>query len=102
MWLLWLLWWLWLLWLFQTRLKEVNKCHCYLIGKGALDNEELFVVEGSENWRSTPGQPEEREKCGKTAENPLHRRQPPEGCTVCTVGTRLCCELECLQTLAMN
>ena len=29
---------------------------------GALDDEELFIVEGSENWRSTPGQPEEREK----------------------------------------
>ena len=30
--------------------------------RGALDNEELFIVEGSKNWRSTPGQPEEREK----------------------------------------
>ena len=29
---------------------------------GALDDEELFIVEGSKNWRSTPGQPEEREK----------------------------------------
>ena len=28
----------------------------------ALDDEELFIVEGSKNWRSTPGQPEEREK----------------------------------------
>ena len=44
-------------------------------------------------------------RSSKNAENrpkPLHRHQPPEGCTVCTVGTRLCCELECLQTLAMN
>ena len=24
---------------------------------GALDNEEFFIIEGSENWRSTPGQP---------------------------------------------
>ena len=30
--------------------------------RGALDDEELFIVEGSKNWRSTPGQPEEREK----------------------------------------
>ena len=29
---------------------------------GALDDEELFIVESSKNWRSTPGQPEEREK----------------------------------------
>ena len=29
---------------------------------GALDDEELFIIEGSENWRSTPGQTEEREK----------------------------------------
>ena len=25
--------------------------------RGALDDEELFIVEGSKNWRSTPGQP---------------------------------------------
>ena len=25
--------------------------------RGALDNKELFIVEGSKNWRSTPGQP---------------------------------------------
>ena len=23
--------------------------------RGALDDEELFIVEGSKNWRSTPG-----------------------------------------------
>ena len=28
------------------------RSHC----AGALDNEELFAIEGSENWRSTPGQ----------------------------------------------
>ena len=27
-----------------------------LIGKGALDGKELFAIEGSKNWRSTPGQ----------------------------------------------
>ena len=37
----------------------------------ALDEEELFVVEGSKNWRSTPGQLEERETCGKTAKKPF-------------------------------
>ena len=42
-----------------------------LIGMGALDNEELFVVEGLENWRSTRDKPEEREKCGKTAKTPV-------------------------------
>ena len=26
------------------------------IGMGALDDKELFVIEGSENWRSTSGQ----------------------------------------------
>ena len=41
------------------------------IGKGALDDEELFVIEGSENWRSTPGQPEERENFGKTVKKPF-------------------------------
>ena len=25
--------------------------------RGALEDEELFIVEGSKNWRSTPGQP---------------------------------------------
>ena len=47
------------------RLKR-GKCLCQqspvLIGRGALDGEELFTIEGSKNWRSTPGQPEEREK----------------------------------------
>ena len=41
--------------------------HQSLIGKGALDGEELFTIEGSKNWRSTPGQPEEREKWRKNA-----------------------------------
>ena len=31
----------------------------------ALDDEELFVIKGSENWRSTPDKPEEREKWPK-------------------------------------
>ena len=30
--------------------------------KGALDGKELFALEGSENWRSTPDDLEEREK----------------------------------------
>ena len=30
--------------------------HHSLIGKGAIDGEELFTIEGSKNWRSTPGQ----------------------------------------------
>ena len=38
---------------------------------GALDNEELFVIEGSENWRSSPDDLEEREKWPKKAENPV-------------------------------
>ena len=41
------------------------------IGRGALDDKELFVIEGSENWRSTPDNLEEREKCGKTARSPF-------------------------------
>ena len=45
-----------------------------LIGKGALDGEELFTIEGSENWRSTPDDLEEREKWPKKAEKPTHRR----------------------------
>ena len=36
-----------------------------LIGKGALDGKELFTIEGSENWRSTPDYLEEREKWPK-------------------------------------
>ena len=35
---------------------------------GALDDEELFIIEGSENWRSTPDDLEEREKWPKKAE----------------------------------
>ena len=37
----------------------------------ALDDKELFVIEGSENWRSTPDNLEEREKWPKSP----HRRQ---------------------------
>ena len=40
----------------------------------ALDNEELFVVEGSENWRSTPGRPRRARKMRKKRPKPLHRR----------------------------
>ena len=57
------------------------------IGMGALDDKELFVVEGSENWRSTPGQPGGARKMRKNRHNQL---------------TSLNCELECLQTPAMN
>ena len=39
--------------------------------RGDLENEELFIVEGSENWRSTPGHPEERENGAKCAEKPF-------------------------------
>ena len=35
------------------------------LARGALDGKELFTIEGSKNWRSTPGQPEEREKWRK-------------------------------------
>ena len=38
---------------------------------GALDGEEVFTIEGSENWRSTPDILEEREKCGKNVKNPI-------------------------------
>ena len=66
---------LWLLWLFLTRAE--NESHVYvdttrkLIGKGALDDEELFTIEGSENWRLTPDNLEEREKCRTTAKKPF-------------------------------
>ena len=39
--------------------------------KGALDNEELFVIEGSKNWRSTPGQTGGAKNAEKTAKNPF-------------------------------
>ena len=39
-----------------------------LIGKGALDGKELFAIDGSENWCSTPDDLEEREKWPKKAE----------------------------------
>ena len=38
---------------------------------GALDDEELFIVEGSKNWRSTPAQP------GGARKMPQMRRNPP-------------------------
>ena len=51
-------------------LGQTSCCCCFQRGHGrtvsmltksglrrALDHKELFVVEGSENWRSTPGQP---------------------------------------------
>ena len=41
---------------------------------GALDNEELLVIEGSENWRSTPDDLEEREKWPEEGRKTLHRR----------------------------
>ena len=45
--------------------------------KGALDGKELFTIEGSKNWRSTPDDLEEREKWPKNSETPLHRRHNP-------------------------
>ena len=68
---------------------------------GALDDEELFVIEGSKTGAQLRDNPEERENAEKPRKNPS---SPPtaESCTVCTVGTRLCEELECLKTLAMN
>ena len=73
------------------------------LARGALHDEELFVIEGSKTGAQLRDNPEEREKCGKKAKKKtLHRHQPPESCAVCTVGTRLCAELECLQTLAMD
>ena len=72
-----------LLLLFQTRSFRLNvnvnktlrrqqtlRIYC----AGALDDEELFIIEGSENWRSTPDDLEECEKWPKKAEKPLHRR----------------------------
>ena len=41
--------------------------------RGALDDEELFIIEGPENWRSTPGQPGGARKMRKNREKPLHR-----------------------------
>ena len=32
-----------------------------------VDGEEHFTIEGSENFAQLPDNPEEREKCGKTA-----------------------------------
>ena len=38
-----------------------------------LDGKELFAIEGSEKWRSTPGEPEEREKRPKGRKTPSNR-----------------------------
>ena len=74
-------WLLWLLWLFPTHVNGtrcVCPLPCYgLIGKGALDGEELFTIEGSENWRSTPDNLEEREKCWETSKKPFTAASPP-------------------------
>ena len=60
--------------LFRTR-AEARKCvrpqRPVLIG---LDNKELFVVEGCENWRSTPGQPG---GARKMRQNAASSHQPP-------------------------
>ena len=40
---------------------------------GALDDEELFIIEGSENWRSTPGQPGGARKMPTPASPPYPR-----------------------------
>ena len=45
--------------------------------EGALDGKDLFAIEGSEKWRLTPDDLEEREKCGRAAENPV---PPPYDC----------------------
>ena len=45
-----------------------------LIGMGALDGKELFAIEGSENWRSTPRQPGRTRKMRKIREKTIHRR----------------------------
>ena len=44
--------------------------------KGALDGEELFAIEGSKNWRSTPDDLEEREKWPK--KRPENPSSPPD------------------------
>ena len=64
--------------------------------KGALDNKELFTIEGSKNWRSTPDDLEEREKWPKKGQKTLIAAIP------CRKRARLCCELECPPTPAMN
>ena len=43
------------MWKQLTLIAEINCA-------GALDGKELFTIEGSENWRSTPDDLEEREK----------------------------------------
>ena len=44
----------------------------YELCTGALDDEELFVIEGPENWRSTPGQPRGARKLWKN-----RKKSPP-------------------------
>ena len=49
--------------------------HC----AGALDGKELFAIEGSENWRSTPDDLEERENGLKKRPKNILRRHNPGG-----------------------
>ena len=46
------------------------RSHC----AGALDGKELFTIEGSENWRSTPDDLEESEKAAFHDEKPYRHR----------------------------
>ena len=43
----------------------------------ALDGEELFTIEGSKNWRSTPGQPGGARKNGQKGQKPRQTAWPP-------------------------
>ena len=47
------------------------------IAAGALDGKELFAIEGSEKWRSTPGEPRGARKKAKKAEKPHQTAWPP-------------------------
>ena len=81
-----------LLLLFWTRAEVSRMCtstNAVLIGMGALDDKELFVIEGSEKLalNSQTIRRKNAEKPQKAPSSPL---------------TRLNCELECLQPLAMN
>ena len=44
---------------------------------GALDDKELFIIEGSENWRSTPGRPGGARKMPTPTSPPNPRKSPP-------------------------
>ena len=46
----------------------------YELCKGALDGKDLFAIEGSENWRSTPDNLEEREKWPKKGRKTINRQ----------------------------